>query len=400
MIRKTMSLLLSMVLLLSLAVSPAAGEEEDLIIEDVLLDEEGNEVIVDEETGEVFVLSEAEQEILDSLEQEEEPDEYVDPDLLELNPNLPDHVINILLVGVDTRTNNSQEIVGRGDTEIIVSVNRETGSIKMTSILRDSYVTIPGYSNKKKINSAFQIGSNRKGPSGEPLGASGGAALAMRTINRNFQMNLQYCVAINFNGLASIIDSLGGIDIPVTRSEARYINSYLKKNPPAYDNKAKGERVPLDWDAEKKAGTQEVTDGKLTLHMDGVQAVMYARIRSLKGENDFNRTDRQRYLLDLLLQLVVRDMDVNKLLDLLDACMPYAYTNMNIATLFALCTAVLRSDILSRVGSGSLFEQMRIPMDHNYSYKTVSGVSVLSYNLKKHAQAIHEFIYGSYYPAE
>ena len=75
MIRKTMSLLLSMVLLLSLAVSPAAGEEEDLIIEDVLLDEEGNEVIVDEETGEVFVLSEAEQEILDSLEQEEEPDE-------------------------------------------------------------------------------------------------------------------------------------------------------------------------------------------------------------------------------------------------------------------------------------------------------------------------------------
>lgn len=400
MIRKTMSLLLSMVLLLSLAVSPAAGEEEDLIIEDVLLDEEGNEVIVDEETGEVFVLSEAEQEILDSLEQEEEPDEYVDPDLLELNPNLPDHVINILLVGVDTRTNNSQEIVGRGDTEIIVSVNRETGSIKMTSILRDSYVTIPGYSNKKKINSAFQIGSNRKGPSGEPLGASGGAALAMRTINRNFQMNLQYCVAINFNGLASIIDSLGGIDIPVTRSEARYINSYLKKNPPAYDNKAKGERVPLDWDAEKKAGTQEVTDGKLTLHMDGVQAVMYARIRSLKGENDFNRTDRQRYLLDLLLQLVVRDMDVNKLLDLLDACMPYAYTNMNIATLFELCTAVLRSDILSRVGSGSLFEQMRIPMDHNYSYKTVSGVSVLSYNLKKHAQAIHEFIYGSYYPAE
>ena len=400
MIRKTMSLLLSMVLLLSLAVSPAAGEEEDLIIEDVLLDEEGNEVIVDEETGEVFVLSEAEQEILDSLEQEEEPDEYVDPDLLELNPNLPDHVINILLVGVDTRTNNSQEIVGRGDTEIIVSVNRETGSIKMTSILRDSYVTIPGYSNKKKINSAFQIGSNRKGPSGEPLGASGGAALAMRTINRNFQMNLQYCVAINFNGLASIIDSLGGIDIPVTRSEARYINSYLKKNPPAYDNKAKGERVPLDWDAEKKAGTQEVTDGKLTLHMDGVQAVMYARSRSLKGENDFNRTDRQRYLLDLLLQLVVRDMDVNKLLDLLDACMPYAYTNMNIATLFELCTAVLRSDILSRVGSGSLFEQMRIPMDHNYSYKTVSGVSVLSYNLKKHAQAIHEFIYGSYYPAE
>ena len=399
MIRKMISLFLACLMLVPAVLSLAEADEE-IEIEDVLLDEEGNEVIVDDETGEVFVLSEAEQEILDGMEQEEDPDEYVDPDLLEINPNLPGNVINVLLVGVDTRSNDSQEIVGRGDTEIIVSVNRDTGSIKMTSILRDSYVTVPGYSNKKKINSAFQIGSNRKGPSGDPLGASGGAALAMRTINRNFQMNLQYCVAINFNGLASIIDSLGGIDIPVTRAEARYINSYLKKKPPAYDNRAKGERVPLDWDAEKKAGSQDVTDGKLILHMDGVQAVMYARIRSLKGENDFNRTDRQRYLLDLLLQLVVRDMDVNKLLDLLDACMPYAYTNMNIATLFELCTTVLRSDLLSTLESGSLIEQMRVPMDHNYSYKTVSGVSVLSYNLKKHAQAIHEFIYGTYYPAE
>ena len=313
--KRFLSLLLILVLLIPV---PGRTEAEDDAVEteDILLDDEGNEVIVDDETGEVFILSEAEQVILDGMEQEEDPDEYVDPDLLEINPNLPDHVINVLLVGVDTRSNNAQEIVGRGDTEIIVSVNRNDGSIKMTSILRDSYVTIPGYKNKKKINNAFQIGSNRKNASGERMGASGGAALAMRTINRNFQMNLQYCVAINFNGLASIIDALGGIDIAVTKAEASYINSYLKKHPPAYDNKAKGERVSLDWNAEKKAGTQEVKDGKLTLHMDGVQAVMYARIRSLKGENDFNRTDRQRHLLDLLLQLVVKDMDVNKLLDL------------------------------------------------------------------------------------
>ncbi len=397
--KKCLSLLMILCLLLPAGV--LAEGDGDLLIEEVVLDENGNEVIYDEETGETFVLSESESNAAEVLEElEEDVDPNVDPNTLEINANLPDTVINLLLVGVDTRSNDPSEIVGLGDTEIIVSVNRETGDIKMTSILRDSAVTIPGNRNLLKINNAFKIGCNRKGADGNPLGTSGGAALAMRTVNHNFQMNLQYCVAINFNGLASIIDSLGGIDIPVTKAEANYINSYLRKHPPAYDNKAKGERVALDWAAEKKKGTQEVKDGKLTLHMDGVQAVMYARIRSLKGENDFNRTDRQRYLLDLLLQMVVRDMDVDKLLDLMEACMPYAYTNMNMMTLFDLCTTVLRSDLKTKMESGTLIEQMRIPMDKSYSYKTINGSSMVSYSMEKHAKALHEFIYGTYYPAE
>ena len=385
--KKVLSLLLILCLALPLAVH---AEEAEEIVE---------EVILDEETGEEYILTEEEQTALEALEEYEEPDDAVDPDTLEINPNLPDNVINILLVGVDTRTKDSSEVLGRGDTEIIVSVNRDTGAIKMTSILRDSLVTIPGYRNQKKINNAFQLGCIRKDDSGKQMGTVGGAALAMRTINHNFDMNLQYCVAINFNGLASIIDSLGGIDIALTKAEANYINSYLAKHPPAYDNKAKGERVKLNWEAERKAGTQEVVDGRLTLHLDGVQAVMYARIRSLKGENDFNRTDRQRHLLDLLLQTVLQDMSMDKLLDLLDACMPYAYTNMNISVLFDLCMSVLRSNPLSHLESGSLFEQMRVPMDKNFKYKTVDGTCVLSFNIGKHAQAIHEFIYGTYYPA-
>ncbi len=398
--KKILALLLALCLLMPVF-SLAEGNGDSSADEEIILDENGNEIIRDEETGETFVLTEADGLKTEEVEElEEDVDPSVAPDTLEMNPNLPDTVINILLVGVDTRSNDSTEIVGLGDTEIIVSINRETGSIKMTSILRDSLVTIPGNKNKLKINNAFKIGCSRKDTDGNPLGTAGGAALAMRTINHNFQMNLQYCVAINFNGLASIIDSLGGVDIPVTKAEANYINSYLKKHPPAYDNKAKGERVKLDWTAEKEAGNQEVVDGKLTLHMDGVQAVMYARIRSLKGENDFNRTDRQRYLLDLLLQMVVKDMDVNKLMDLMDACMPYAYTNMNIASLFDVCVTVLRSDLTSRLASGTLIEQMRIPMDKSFSYKTVNGSSVLSYNLEKHAKAMHEFIYGTYYPVK
>lgn len=204
-----------------------AEEDEDLtveeIVEDVTLDApaEGEDVFVDEDTGETYYLTAEEQEKLDSL-MEEEPEEEetgIDPDSLDLNPNLPENVLNILLIGVDTRSKDPQEIIGRGDTQIIVSINQDTGAIRMTSILRDSLVSIPGYKNQTKINNAFQYGCNRvkKGTTQEKIRS--GAALAMRTINRNFQMNIQNYVAVNFNGLASVIDSLGGIDIELNSAK-------------------------------------------------------------------------------------------------------------------------------------------------------------------------------------
>ena len=237
--KKLLSLFLALCLLLP-AFSLAEEEEEDLLIEDFLEEvpeAASDDVYVDEDTGETYVLTEEEQQKLDAiLEDEPEEETGIDPDSLDLNPNLPSNVINILLIGVDTRSDDPQEIIGRGDTQIIVSVNRDTGAIKMASILRDSLVPIPGYKNQTKINNAFQYGCNKvkKGTTQEKIRS--GAALAMRTINRNFQMNIENYVAINFNGLASIIDSLGGIDIELTKGEAWYINKYLKEHPPAYDN--------------------------------------------------------------------------------------------------------------------------------------------------------------------
>lgn len=402
--KKLLSLFLALCLLLPLA---AFAEEEDFsiseLVENVDLDEaEASEtaeaaesaetpeaspedVFVDEETGETYRISEEEQQKLDALLEEPEEDTGIDPDSLDLNPNLPDNVLNILLIGVDTRSRDPREIIGRGDTQIIVSINRDAGTIRMTSILRDSLVAIPGYRNQTKINNAFQYGCNRvkKGTVQEKI--HGGAALAMRTVNKNLQMNIEYYVAVNFNGLASIIDSLGGIEIELTRGEAWYINNYLKKHPPAYDNKAKGERVPL----EVEAGTQL---------LDGVQAVMYARIRSLEGENDFNRTDRQRHLLDLLLQKVLENPDFGVLMDLVNVAIDYSETNLKPSVLMDLAFSLLPA--LSGFEPGqSLFEQMRIPMDKSFSYAQVNGSSVLKFNMKKHATALHEFIYGAYYPA-
>ena len=400
--KKLCSLVLCLCLLLPALSFSESEEDEELIVEEVVeevvenpqdaqdeIPTDSDDVFVDEDTGETFYLTAEEQQKLDAMvDAEPEEDSGIDPDSLDLNANLPANVLNILLIGVDTRSKDPQEIVGLGDTQIIVSVNRDTGAIKMTSVLRDSLVPIPGYRNQAKINCSFQYGCNKikKGTVQEKVHS--GAALAMRTINKNFQLNVENYVAINFNGLASIIDALGGIEIELTKGEAWYINKYLKEHPPAYDNKAKGERVAL----KVEAGTQL---------LDGVQAVMYARTRSLKGENDFNRTDRQRHLLDLLLKKVLTDMDFSTLMDLIDIAVSYSDTNMNFQTLFELARSVLPSlSGLQSADAESLFEQMRVPMDHSYSYTKYNGSSVIKYNLKKHAQAIHEFVYGTFYPAE
>lgn len=384
--KRIVSLLLAIALFVPV-LSVAEENDDDLsmedITEDVMIDDEGNELLIDDETGEAIILSDGVQEELDDYDAD--IDDTVDPASLEINPNLPDNVINILLIGVDTRdkemsAGDSDGRTGeRGDVMIILSVNTDTGDLKLSSILRDTCVTIPGKKNKYKINTAY---------------GWGGGQLAMRTVNHNFEMNIQYYVAINFYGLVSIIDSLGGIDIELTKVEAGAINAYLNKN------KKKILKTYADGKAwtplEKRAGVQ---------HLSGIQAVMYARLREI--DNDFARTERQRNLLNLLLQNVLDGMDFDKLLDLVEACLPYARTNMNASSMFKMATAVLRSGITDRLASGEpLMEQFRLPVSEpkklwKYGKENGSSVILIDYNghLKDNTAALHEFIYGSYYPA-
>ena len=149
---------------------------------DIILDDDddlGGDVIFDDDGSTI--------EITDN-----EIDDTIDPDKLDINANLPSNVVNILLVGVDTRSTSLDDGLQNGDVQIIVSINKDDGSIKLTSILRDLYVTIPGYKNKNRINTAY---------------SRGGGQLAMRTINKNFELNIENYITINFYGLASIIDS-------------------------------------------------------------------------------------------------------------------------------------------------------------------------------------------------
>ncbi len=378
--KRLMAFMLMLCMLLPMAVMAEGEDAAADLSDEIVLDVEDAQLANEEE----FYVPEEDEELVAAAEiLDEERDDTVDPDDLYLNKNLPDNVINILLVGIDGRTEDmdSKNSTQHGDVQIIVSLNKETGTIKLTSVMRDLYVEIPGYKSKQRANVAY---------------SRGGGELAMATINKLLELNIQHYVAINFYGLASIIDSLGGLDIELTKAEASAINAYLKKNPPKYDNQDKDyKRIPL----EKKAGVQ---------HLDGIQAVMYARLRSV--DNDFKRTERQRHLLDLMLKKVLDDgIKLSEVYKLVRACLPYAKTDMSIWDMGGLAWDVLTSGMLKKLGQGgSLMEEFRIPMgdgnEATWKYSTENGASVVVFRTTKRRQenieALHNFIYGEYIPAK
>ena len=413
--KRILSLLLILCLVFPVLVHAELDEEDfsaDEIEEDVLLDDDSEESEDTEGSDSDFDFSDLDDEALAALDENIDADS-IDLSELELNPNLPENIINIMLIGVDSHNPVElddkgnvvrKNITGLADTQIIVSVNMDTGEIRMASVQRDSYLPIPGPTQQKqKINMSFEIGTRRakkvvKDPDNLDNLTPGGAALAMRTVNHNFELNIQYCVAINFSGLAGIIDALGGIDIDMTKTEAKGVNNYLAK---AYKKPSKFTYDPTYNRKTKTSTRTKLEEREGVQHCDGIQALTYARLRSLKGQNDFNRTDRQRHLLDLLMKKVMQDMDMNKMIDLVDTCTQYAYTNINISTFLKLGMTILSSGLTKRIGSEeALFEQMQLPIPGQYGYGNVNGTSVLTYkNKDAQVKTLHEFIYGEYYPA-
>ena len=286
-----------------------------------------------ENAAELTPEEEALMEEMASMLEDTTMDSEVDLSNLEPNEDLPDHVVNILLLGVDNR---SVELVsGRADANIICSINTQDGSVKLTSIARDTAVEVPGYKSKKRLNTAFKFGSK----DGD---IAKGAELAMKTVNRNFQMNIERYVVVNIHGLADIIEALGGVDMELTKGEAKAINYELHVKEPMDDV----ERDRL-----------EETDG--VQHLDGMEAVTYGRIRNLQGQNDLNRNERQRKLLEALLEKVMEGMDLSGFINLIETALPYGKTN-------------LTADELRFSPNFSIFPAPRSPPGRRWSQGAVS----------------------------
>ena len=403
--KRILSLLLVLCLFLP-ALSFAELEEDDFssdeLEEEILLDDEEEE---DDSTPENAVTETLSEDLRNELAGSLEASDYVATELdtsnLYINENLPDDVINILLIGVDTRNPELEENdVKLADVQMILSLDTKTGTVKLSSILRDTLVTNPFTGNLKPINESYQSFDSKKIFHDNPQ-------RSVATVNYNFEMNIQYYVTINFRGVAAIVDKIGGIDLELTEGEAWNINRYLKKNARQiskhYDTKeAREKRVEL-----------EVRDG--VQHLDGLQALMYARLRKSLSKkyqmgDDWQRTARARNLLDKLLQKVLK-MDVLDILSLVGEAVEYLNSNMNPDYMANLIIKLLGSVIVGKLGSSdSIIEQFRIPMGNaedgtkTWAYDNDTGKIFMSKrngNFQKNIEALHAFIYGEgkYYPA-
>lgn len=252
------------------------------------------------------------------------------------------NIINIALFGVDTREEDSFE--GRSDSIMIVSVNRKTSEIKLISILRDSYVKIEGHGSQK-ITHAYMYG---------------GAQLAVKTINQNFDMNITDYATINFLKMGDVIDAFGGLDIEINDMEMDMINGL---------GNSEGRKVEL------------VTKTGL-VHLNGDQAVSYARIRK---DGDDKRAERQRLVLNKLLEKA-KKISVTKYPSLVKSMMKMVETSMSSSEILSLAPLALKNiEIVQTV----------VPDDNLDKPKggNIGGNWVWKYDLKKASDRMHKFIY-------
>ena len=264
---------------------------------------------------------------------------------------LPDSQVNILVLGVDADQGGGR----RSDTMMILSVGYQ--SVKLTSILRDTVVDIDGHGSTK-INAAY---------------AYGGAELAMRTVNQTFQMNITKYVVVDYLTIARLVDAVGGVDIVISQAEMEQINA----NNSRY---AGSTRVAEDLGYMPAPVREYSEDGETPVHLDGLQALGYARIRKL--DSDFMRTSRQRRVVQAALT-ALRSQLYNPMVyaRLLDVLLNNIETNMNAVEIASLGVKAL--------ACGEI-EQKRLPVDGTYD----DNGSSITIDAAANAQALWEFIYG------
>ena len=171
-----------------------------------------------------------------------------------LDPDEDAPIVNILVVGQDTRTGERE----RSDTMLLVTLNQQKNAVTLTSFMRDMYVSIPGFY-KHRINTAYVLG---------------GMDLLNETLYQNFGIVVDGNVEVSFGQFTEIIDYMGGIDLELTKDEANFVN------------KAMG------------AGATPIYGGMN--HLNGNRALAYARYRD-KINGDFGRTERQRKTLNAII---------------------------------------------------------------------------------------------------
>lgn len=224
----------------------------------------------------------------------------------------------IALFGVDNRSNGNYDS-GNSDSIIICSINNETKEVKLVSVYRDTMLDVDGDDTFRKCNYAYN---------------HGGAEKAIEMLNRNLDLDIQKYVAVDFYALIEAVDALGGIDLDIDSDEAYFMNGpagYIKNTADIADVKNPG----------------NVSTGQ-GVHVNGVQAVAYCRIRATAG-SDFKRAQRQRIVLEKLVAKV-NDASLGELYDLAESMFDDIGTNFTLPQILSMARYVKDYQLADTVG--------------------------------------------------
>lgn len=259
-------------------------------------------------------------------------------------------ITNILLLGEEAIDSGG----GRGRTDImmIATMNTKDKTYKLTSLMRDMLVQIPGYKDNK-LNTAYEIG---------------GVPLLYKTIELNFDLKLDGYVLVGFDDFESVINKLGGVQITLTSEEANYLNTTNYISKPEYRN--------------VRAGSQT---------LNGNQALGYCRVRYVAtGDNqinDFGRTSRQRVVLNAVFDQY-KSKSLPELALLLNDILLLITTDIKKAD-FETYLRTAMSMGLSEI------QNLRLPADSTFDEGYVRKMSVLIPDLQENVKILHDFIFGS-----
>lgn len=254
----------------------------------------------------------------------------------------------IAVFGVDSRDGN----VGKGalsDVEMICSINKKTGEIRLVSVFRDSYLRIDQDNDYDKINEAYFKGGHKQGTD---------------ALRDNLDLQIDDYATFNWKAVVDAINVLGGVDIEITDKEFAYINSFITETVNSTG-----------------VGSVQLEHSGMN-HLDGVQAVAYARLRLM--DTDFNRTERQRKVLGLAMEKA-KNADFDTLKTLVGAVYPQISTSVGVDDIIGMAKNTKKYYIGQTSGFPFSHQEMK-----------VEGKScVIPTTLESNVVQLHSFLYDN-----
>lgn len=283
---------------------------------------------------------------------------------------------NIALFGVDKRAED-EGAYGNSDTAIVASINNDTKEVRLVSLYRDTYMRVDedeyGNGIYNKCNSAY---------------LRGGPMQAVNMMNTNMDLDIENYVAVDFSAMATVVDCLGGLDIPMSYEEIEHMNNHCVET---------SQQTGMDYTPIEKPDPAPEDQSQIlgTYHLNGVQVTAYCRIRQT-ASGDQGRTERQRLVLDLLAEKA-KSASLTTLNDIVDQVFPLIQTNFSKSQLIRLGTSIL---------TYSMGENTGFPVDYVMGGDLtvpVTGLDcIIPTTLETNVKYLHEFLFSDedYQPSE